>query len=200
MAGGKVTVKYVDENGNEVATPEILTGNIGNDYETKEKHVDGYTFKEVQGNKLGKFSEEAQTVTYVYTKNNINVPDNPKKDDGTNVPDNPEKDDGTNVSDNPEKDDGTNVSDKSKKDDRTNLPDNSKKDDRTNLPDNSKKDDGTNLTNDSKRNKKNPVHKIIEEFNKKLPATGSEMGIGLSLLGFLLLTIASLVYVKSKHK
>ncbi|WP_152994112.1 MucBP domain-containing protein, partial [Lactococcus lactis] len=32
------------------------------------KTIDGYTFKEVQGNSTGTFTDQAQTVTYVYTK------------------------------------------------------------------------------------------------------------------------------------
>ncbi|WP_160321494.1 MucBP domain-containing protein, partial [Lactococcus lactis] len=44
------------------------SGNVGDSYTTEQKTIDGYTFKEVQGNATGTFTDQAQTVTYVYTK------------------------------------------------------------------------------------------------------------------------------------
>ncbi|MGL5897113.1 MAG: MucBP domain-containing protein, partial [Lactococcus lactis] len=55
------------------------SGNVGDDYTTEQKDIDGYTFKEVQGSATGTFTDQAQTVTYVYTKNNVTP--NPKPDD-----------------------------------------------------------------------------------------------------------------------
>ncbi|MDI6552132.1 MucBP domain-containing protein, partial [Leuconostoc suionicum] len=72
VAGGNVTAKYVDENGNPIADDVIASGNVGDPYSTTQKDVPGYTFKEVQGNPTGSFTDQDQTVTYVYTKN----PDN----------------------------------------------------------------------------------------------------------------------------
>ena len=69
VAGGNVTAKYVDENGNPIADDVIASGNVGNPYSTTQKDVPGYTFKEVQGNPTGSFTDQDQTVTYVYTKN-----------------------------------------------------------------------------------------------------------------------------------
>ncbi|WP_458032034.1 mucin-binding protein [Limosilactobacillus fermentum] len=69
VAGGNVTAKYVDENGNPIADDVIASGNVGDPYSTTQKDVPGYTFKEVQGNPTGSFTDQDQTVTYVYTKN-----------------------------------------------------------------------------------------------------------------------------------
>ena len=69
VAGGNVTAKYVDENGNPIADDVIASGNVGDPYSTTQKDVPGYTFKEVQGNPTGSFTYHDQTVTYVYTKN-----------------------------------------------------------------------------------------------------------------------------------
>jgi surface protein len=66
-----VTVNYEDEEGNKLFDPVTLSGNVGEDYTTEEKTIDGYTFKEVQGNATGQFTDQAQTVTYVYTKNPV---------------------------------------------------------------------------------------------------------------------------------
>ena len=69
VAGGNVTAKYVDENGNPIADDVIASGNVGDPYSTTQKDVPGYTFKEVQENPTGSFTDQDQTVTYVYTKN-----------------------------------------------------------------------------------------------------------------------------------
>ena len=66
--GGDVTVNYVDEAGKKLAESELLSGNIGAAYETKQKTIKGYSFKELQGNAKGKFTSKAQTVTYIYKK------------------------------------------------------------------------------------------------------------------------------------
>jgi LPXTG-motif cell wall-anchored protein len=71
VAGGDVTVKYVDEDGNSIAADVVKTGNVDEKYTTDQKTIDGYTFKEVQGNATGQFTDQAQTVTYVYTKNPV---------------------------------------------------------------------------------------------------------------------------------
>ncbi|MCT4414188.1 hypothetical protein EFN48_11155 [Leuconostoc pseudomesenteroides] len=75
VAGGNVTAKYVDENGNKISDPVVKSGNVGDEYSTEQKEVSGYTFKEVQGNVTGTFTADEQTVTYVYTKN----PEAPEK-------------------------------------------------------------------------------------------------------------------------
>ena len=64
-----VTAYYVDTEGNTLSDSVTTTGNIGDDFTTEQKIIDGYTFKEVQGNPSGVFAEEPLEVTYVYTKN-----------------------------------------------------------------------------------------------------------------------------------
>ena len=71
LKGGDITTKYVDTDGNALLEDVVQTGNIGENYTTERKELDGYTFKEVQGNATGQFTNQAQTVTYVYTKNEI---------------------------------------------------------------------------------------------------------------------------------
>ena len=71
VAGGNVTAKYVDENGNPIADNVVSSGNVGDPYSTTQKDVPGYTFKEVQGNPTGSFTDQDQTVIYVYTKNPV---------------------------------------------------------------------------------------------------------------------------------
>ena len=71
MVAGDVTAKYQDEDGNEIASDEVFSGKIGDDYETKQKDIPGYVFKEMHPNSApasGNFTKEEQTVIYVYTK------------------------------------------------------------------------------------------------------------------------------------
>ncbi|MBC1460302.1 MucBP domain-containing protein [Listeria welshimeri] len=65
---GTVTVNYQDEQGNSVAPTETLKGDVGETYTTIQKDVEGYDFKEVQGNTTGEFTKESQVVTYIYTQ------------------------------------------------------------------------------------------------------------------------------------
>ncbi|USI65792.1 MucBP domain-containing protein [Lactococcus petauri] len=66
VKGGDVTAKYIDTDGNKISDDVVKSGNIGEDYTTEQKDIPGYTFKEVKGNASGKFTDQAQTVTYVY--------------------------------------------------------------------------------------------------------------------------------------
>ncbi|MGY0190276.1 MucBP domain-containing protein [Lactococcus petauri] len=71
VKGGDVTAKYLDTNGNKISDDAVKTGNVGETYTTEQKSIEGYIFKEVRGNTTGQFTDQAQTVTYVYTKNEI---------------------------------------------------------------------------------------------------------------------------------
>nr|WP_283092962.1 MucBP domain-containing protein [Planococcus sp. MSAK28401] len=63
-----VTVVYVDQDGNELATSTIQTGTVGEEYATEPVEIEGYVVIEIPENASGEFGEEAQTVTYVYAK------------------------------------------------------------------------------------------------------------------------------------
>ncbi|MGN8064989.1 MucBP domain-containing protein [Lactococcus lactis] len=71
VVGGDVTVKYVDSEGNKISDDAVKSGNVGDTYTTEQKTIDGYTFKEVQGSTTGTFTDQAQTVTYIYTKDPV---------------------------------------------------------------------------------------------------------------------------------
>ncbi|EHW9789867.1 MucBP domain-containing protein [Listeria innocua] len=64
-----VTVNYLDENGKEIADSVVLTGNVGDSYDTLAKKIDGYTLIETPENASGMFLAEAQSINYVYHKN-----------------------------------------------------------------------------------------------------------------------------------
>ena len=70
-----VTVKYVDTEGNEIRASLTISGTVGDSYDASTEKfqltIEGYTLDESQlpENLKGVFSETAQTVTYIYTKN-----------------------------------------------------------------------------------------------------------------------------------
>ncbi|MDO1605290.1 BspA family leucine-rich repeat surface protein [Lactobacillus sp. YT155] len=66
-----VTVKYLDEDGDSIAADKVLSGNVGETYTSEQLDIDGYTFKEVQGEAVGTFTDTPQNVTYIYTKDII---------------------------------------------------------------------------------------------------------------------------------
>ena len=65
---GVLIVDYQDEIGHPLLNSEVTIGEIDEDYETTQKSIDGYTFKEVQGNVTGKYVDGITRVTYIYTK------------------------------------------------------------------------------------------------------------------------------------
>ncbi|MDG4960472.1 MucBP domain-containing protein, partial [Lactococcus lactis] len=69
--GAPVTVEYVDEDGNKLSEDDILSGkDAGEIYETSPKYIAGWILKTTPANAQGTFTEETQTVTYVYEKSN----------------------------------------------------------------------------------------------------------------------------------
>lgn len=65
---GIILAQYQDEAGKPLAGDEVATGEIGSDYTTTQKTIDGYVFKEVVGNPTGKYVSGITKVVYVYTK------------------------------------------------------------------------------------------------------------------------------------
>ncbi|MFK4973058.1 MucBP domain-containing protein [Lactococcus garvieae] len=86
VAGSDVTAKYVDTEGNKISDDVVKSGNIGEDYTTEQKEIDGYTFKEVQGDTSGKFTEQSQIVFYIYEKNDETVPEEETEQQTSNSP------------------------------------------------------------------------------------------------------------------
>ncbi|MBM5696345.1 hypothetical protein D8Y04_14335, partial [Listeria seeligeri] len=71
VAGQDVTVKYVDEAGKELATSDTLSGNVGDTYTSTAKDIEGWKLKKAPSNATGTFSDTAQTITYVYEKEEV---------------------------------------------------------------------------------------------------------------------------------
>ncbi|EMO0985786.1 MucBP domain-containing protein [Listeria monocytogenes] len=64
-----VTVNYIDTDGKTIAPTETLSGNIGGNYTTTAKTIQGYTLTTTPANAKGTFSTEAQIINYIYEKN-----------------------------------------------------------------------------------------------------------------------------------
>ncbi|MFZ4845533.1 WxL domain-containing protein [Enterococcus casseliflavus] len=69
--GGDITVAYVDGSMNELAEPDIIRGLLDDEYKTQPKEIDGYSLNGMPENASGRFTEEAQTVTYTYSKDQL---------------------------------------------------------------------------------------------------------------------------------
>ncbi|MFQ8892198.1 MAG: type I pullulanase [Clostridium sp.] len=69
---GTVIVKYVDEDGNEIATSTTKKGTIGTSYTTTAKTISGYDLKTTPSNATGKFTASTTIVTYVYSEVGFN--------------------------------------------------------------------------------------------------------------------------------
>ena len=67
VRGGDVTVHYQDEQGNILASDEILKGYLGEGYTSQEKKINGYSLKLRPEKATGFFENNPQSITYVYT-------------------------------------------------------------------------------------------------------------------------------------
>ncbi|ECJ9742945.1 LPXTG cell wall anchor domain-containing protein [Listeria monocytogenes] len=67
--GQLVTVNYIDTDGKTIAPTETLSGNIGENYTTTPKTIQGYTLTTTPANAKGTFSTEPQIINYIYEKN-----------------------------------------------------------------------------------------------------------------------------------
>lgn len=82
---GTITVKYVDQNGDDIATAETHNdGTLGQEYNFEHKTISGYVLDESQypTNRRGNYTTKNQTVTFVYTAYSDEVETN---SDGENV-------------------------------------------------------------------------------------------------------------------
>ncbi|WP_221637789.1 MucBP domain-containing protein [Listeria seeligeri] len=74
IVAAKVTVNYLNENGNQIHKPQIISGNVGDSYDASsaayQLKIDGYTMDtaKMPKNVTGKLSEQTQEVNYVYKK------------------------------------------------------------------------------------------------------------------------------------
>ena len=67
---GNVTIKYHNSENTEIAESKKVSGEVGEAYKLEptdyQQIIEGYQFKELQGDSEGLFTEEDQTVTYIY--------------------------------------------------------------------------------------------------------------------------------------
>ncbi|MCP0887837.1 MucBP domain-containing protein [Ligilactobacillus sp. WILCCON 0076] len=91
QTGGDITVNYIDASGNKIHDPQIVSGYIGDTYDVStdayKLALDGYTLKGATGNINGQFTDQPQTITYIYNKNESPV--NPDTPSTPVTPDNP---------------------------------------------------------------------------------------------------------------
>lgn len=86
----KVTVKYVDENGEDVASPVTFMGRIGETYKTEPVTIPDYELVKTPENASGTIEEGETVVIYVYKKADKPAPpDKPDEPDKPENPDNP---------------------------------------------------------------------------------------------------------------
>lgn len=64
----QITVKYEDVNGKTLKEEKIITGYVDEEYKLEREEIEDYNFVEVKGSETGKFTEENQTVIFVYEK------------------------------------------------------------------------------------------------------------------------------------
>lgn len=69
----KVIAQYVDTNMAVIASEEVITGVVGDAYNTEQKSIEGYTFHHVNGVPSGTMTERDIVVVYVYEAKDVQV-------------------------------------------------------------------------------------------------------------------------------
>ncbi|MCH5464108.1 DUF5776 domain-containing protein [Levilactobacillus tujiorum] len=62
-----VTVHYVDDQGNTLKADKVLTGKLGDNYQTTPLDINGYAVTKTTGEETGTFGSTAKSVTYTYS-------------------------------------------------------------------------------------------------------------------------------------
>ncbi|MBF0015415.1 hypothetical protein HAX42_14505 [Enterococcus casseliflavus] len=75
VIGAPVTVRYVDLYNNNLADPEVLTGNVGDSWESETKMFDKYELLEIIGATEGLFTTSEQEIIYRYQPSDFNLID-----------------------------------------------------------------------------------------------------------------------------
>lgn len=71
VAGKSVIVSYKDSNNQEIAPSEVLNGKVGAPYQTQALTISGYHLVKTPNNAAGTFTQEEQSVTYLYEKDDV---------------------------------------------------------------------------------------------------------------------------------
>ena len=74
--GQPVTIRYLDNIGNHILSPEVLNGNLGDSFKILEKSVPGWAVKKFPKNTEGQFLDQPQFFDIIYEKNSKNKEEN----------------------------------------------------------------------------------------------------------------------------
>lgn len=78
-----VTISYLNELGESIASDKVLKGKAGESYQEVPIEIDGYHYESVVGNPNGKFTEAPQTIQFIYKENRFNLTQTVSRLDGS---------------------------------------------------------------------------------------------------------------------
>ena len=197
-----ITVKYQDEEGNDLSPADTLNGKIGLPYESQPKSINGWTVKTTPSNASGTFSDQPQEVVYVYERtdaapitvkyqdeegNDLSPADTLNGKIGLPYESQPKSINGWTVKTTPSNASG-NFSDKPQEVVYVYVKD-------------TLMDTSTSVNTGTPNNTENPSNHEQSSSDASLPSTGESKGLLFSIFGALLLILASLsVFLKRKTK
>lgn len=65
---GEVTIKHLDQTGKELVPTKKISGTLGDAYQTQAENIEGYQLVGTHGNATGTYTQESQSVIYLYEK------------------------------------------------------------------------------------------------------------------------------------
>ncbi len=75
--GAAIKAFYLDTDGKSIADETTLNGKIGNSYKLTPKTIPGYVIKEIPANACGFFTDQPQSVKFIYSAVPVSVPSTP---------------------------------------------------------------------------------------------------------------------------
>ena len=75
--GAAIKAFYLDTDGKSIADETSLNGKIGNSYKLTPKTIPGYVIKEIPANATGFFTDQPQSVKFIYSAVPVSVPSTP---------------------------------------------------------------------------------------------------------------------------
>ncbi|MCA5017537.1 MucBP domain-containing protein, partial [Enterococcus sp. S22(2020)] len=89
VPAGDITIQYLDQNGKQIHSSQVVSGNIGDILDTlKDTYqltIEGYSLDFSQLPKNITFNEHTQIISYVYTENSAPAPINSKTNSNTAI-------------------------------------------------------------------------------------------------------------------
>jgi LPXTG-motif cell wall-anchored protein len=209
VAGEDVEVRYVDELGNEIHESKTISGNMGESYDATTAEyqltIPGYSLDlaNLPANRTGTFTDQAQTVVYVYKKEIINEDPQEDSDEDKSQPDKGSGDKDQSGAGNGSEEKGqSDLGEDSNQNsaDKTQVADNADMTEESTQAGNQGVTKGTDKTNSANSAGSTSIPNDKTEGASHLPQTGTNQSLTTNVIGSLLVLGSFTLFHRSRKR